>query len=176
MLGFIAYSYVPRYGQAHVSIDAWYGLMSQENPIRIFVTHCFSASDDYLRFFEFLESSKNFFYRNCSDPDAVTVGGGTEALREELRRQIAQAEIVIALDSTYQQNRDLLVFQLNAAQASDKPIVAMELYGQVMDIADEVKKRTNAVAPWNERMMVDIILREARHEATNRWDVIEFEL
>jgi hypothetical protein len=150
--------------------------MSQSNPVRIFVSHCFSKNDDYLRVFEFLESSKNFFYKNCSAPDEIPGGGGTEALKDELRKQIALSEIVIVLDSVYQQNRDLLVFQLNAAQATDKPIIAMELYGQVADVADEIKSRVNAVAPWNERMMVDVILREARHEATNRWDVIEFEL
>jgi len=150
--------------------------MSQSNPVRIFVTHCFSENDDYLRVFEFLESSTNFFYKNCSAPDRIPGAGGSEALRDELRKQITLSEIVIVLDSVYRQNRDLLVFQLNAAQANDKPIIAMELYGQVADVADEIKSRANATVPWNERMMVDTILREARHEATNRWEVIEFKL
>ena len=150
--------------------------MSQENPVRLFITHCFDKNDDYLRVFEFLESSKNFFYKNCSDPEAIPGAGGNEAFKEELRRQINDCEAIIALDSVYQKNRDLLTFELNAAQAMGKPIIAMELFGQVTDIADEIKKRADAVAPWNERMMVDIILREARHERTNRWDVVEFKL
>jgi hypothetical protein len=150
--------------------------MSQENPIRIFVTHCFSENDDYHRVFEFLESSPNFFYRNCSKPDAIPAGGGLEAFKEELRQQIQNAEVVIVLTSVLEQNRDLLTFQLNAAQANDKPVIAMELYGQVGDVPEEIKDRCDAVAPWNERMMIDTILAEARHEATNRWDVIEFEL
>ena len=150
--------------------------MSQENPVRIFVTHSFSESDDYLRVFEFLESSPNFVYRNCSRPDAIPAGGGVEAFKDELRRQIQQAEVVIVLASVLENNRDLFAFQLNAAQANDKPMIAMELYGLVAEIPAEVKERCNAVAPWNERMMIDIILREARHEATHRWDVIEFEL
>lgn len=150
--------------------------MSQENPVRLFVTHCFEENDDYLRVFEFLESATNFFYKNCSAPDAVPTAGGSEAFKEELRKQITLSEAVIVLDSVYQMNRDLLVFQLNAAQAMDKPIIAMELFGQVTEVTEEIKKRANAIAPWNERMMVDIILREARHEATNRWDVIEFKL
>lgn len=150
--------------------------MSQENPVRLFVTHCFNQNDDYLRVFEFLESATNFFYKNCSAPDTIPARGGNEAFKEELRKQIEEAEAVIALDSVYQQNRDLMVYQLNAAQAMEKPIIAMELYGQVTEITDEIKKRADAVAPWNERIMVDVILREARHEATNRWDVIEFKL
>ena len=150
--------------------------MSQKNPVRLFVTHCFDENDDYFRVFEFLESTTNFFYKNCSAPEAIPQSGGIEAFKDELRRQINVAEAVIVLDSVFQKNRDLLVYQLNAAQAMEKPIIAMELFGQVMDIPEEIKKRVDAVAPWNERMMVDIILREARHEATNRWDVIEFEL
>lgn len=150
--------------------------MSQENPVRIFVTHCFSKSDDYLRVFEFLESSPNFFYQNCSNPDAIPAGGGAEAFKEELRKQIQSAEAVIVLPSVFESNQDLFTFQLNAAQANDKPLIAMEHYGHVTEIPSEIKARCNTVAPWNERMMIDFILREARHEATNRWDVIEFEL
>jgi len=150
--------------------------MSQENPVRIFVTHCFSQNDDYFRVFEFLESSPNFFYKNVSNPDAVPAAGGLEALKEELRNQIQLAEIIIVLASVLEQNRDLFTFQLNAAQANDKPIIALERYGLVGDLPAEIKDRCNAVAPWNERMMIDMILREARHEATNRWDVIEFKL
>jgi len=150
--------------------------MSQENPVRIFVTHCFAESDDYHRVFEFLESSPNFFYRNCSDPGAIPATGGVEAFKDELRSQIQLAEAVIVLTSVFESNQDLFTFQLNAAQANDRPLIAMERYGQVVDIPEQIKERCDAVAPWNERMMIDIILREARHEATNRWDVIEFEL
>lgn len=150
--------------------------MSQANPVRLFVTHCFDENDDYHRVFEFLESATNFFYKNCSNPEAIPPSGGNEAFKDALRKQIEESEVVLVLDSVYKKNRDLLVFQLNAAQAMEKPIIAMELFGQVDEISDDIKKRADAVAPWNERMMVDIILREARHESTNRWDVIEFEL
>ena len=33
--------------------------MSQNNPIRVFVTHSWEVSDDYLRVFEYLESARN---------------------------------------------------------------------------------------------------------------------
>jgi len=38
--------------------------MSQRDPIRVFVTHSFEESDDYTRVFEYLESARNFYYRN----------------------------------------------------------------------------------------------------------------
>ena len=46
----------------------WALLMSQANPIRLFVTHIWEDSDDYLRVFEYLESARNFFYRNTARP------------------------------------------------------------------------------------------------------------
>jgi hypothetical protein len=150
--------------------------MSQENPVRLFVTHCFSKNDDYLRVFEFLESATNFYYVNCSSPESIPAAGGTEAMKDELRRQMNLAEAVIVLDSTFAENQDLAMFQLNAAKALEKPIIAMERFGVVLDLPEEITQRADAKAPWNERLMVDIILREARHENTMRWEVVEFEL
>jgi len=47
--------------------------MSQAHPIRLFVTHVWEVSEDYLRVFEYLESAKNFFYRNYSVPELPPV-------------------------------------------------------------------------------------------------------
>ena len=43
--------------------------MSQENPIRLYVSHLFEPDDEYQRVFEYLESARNFYYRNLSAPD-----------------------------------------------------------------------------------------------------------
>src|SRR2546429_3789796 len=61
--------------------------VSQSNPVRIFVTHAWENSDDYLRVFEYLESQRNFFYKNYSTPERRPQGD-REALRENLRQQI----------------------------------------------------------------------------------------
>ena len=74
------------------------------------MTHAWEASDDYLRIFEYLESSRNFFYKNLSAPDKAPAGG-KEADREELRRQMAQAECVIALPGLYAKQSELLLFE-----------------------------------------------------------------
>ena len=62
--------------------------MSQNDPIRVFTTHAWELSDDYLRVFEYLESARNFYYRNCSNPEQRPVDTSTEGLRDELRRQM----------------------------------------------------------------------------------------
>jgi hypothetical protein len=150
--------------------------MSQDNPVRVFVTHNFAANDDYHRVYEYLESAPNFFYVNCSAPEKIPTVGGSEALKDELRKQIQAAEIVIVLDPVYRQNRDLVTFQMNAAGAHDLALIAMESFGSVAEIADEIKERVAETVSWNDRMIVDAILRQARHQDTHRWDTIEFEL
>ena len=80
--------------------------MSHRDPIRVFVTHSWEHSDDYLRVFEYLESARNFYYKNYSTPDKPPKESTVEGRREDLRRQINLAEVVVALSSMHQQDRD----------------------------------------------------------------------
>jgi hypothetical protein len=150
--------------------------MSESNPIRIFVTHLFSAHPDYHRVFEYLESASNFFYANCSNPEGIPAAGGQEALKEALLAQIRSAEIVIVVSTMFTENQSLLTYQMLAAEASSIPIIALEPFGGLGTVPEEVAARSAEVVGWNERVMVDVIRREARHEDTQRWDVVEFDL
>ena len=58
------------------------------------------------------------------------VGRSQDAVREELRRQISAAEVIIALASLYPEQQDMLIFELNFAKASDKPVVLLPLFGR----------------------------------------------
>jgi hypothetical protein len=149
--------------------------MSQANPVRLFVTHAWESSDDYLRVFEYLESARNFFYRNYSAPEQRP-GDDREALREGLRQQIAPVEVVIALSSLFHTHQELLTFELLYAQASRKPVVLMKLFGGHKELPKEILGLTNEVIEWDERALVDAIRRQARHEATSRWETIEFKI
>jgi hypothetical protein len=149
--------------------------MSQADPVRLFVTHAWENSDDYLRVFEYLESARNFFYRNYSTPERRP-GGDKEALREDLRRQIAPVEAVIALSSLFDTHQDLLTFQLLYAQANHKPVILMKPFGTHKQVPKAILDLTTEIAEWDERALVDAIRRQARHEETTRWDTIEFKL
>ena len=149
--------------------------MSQANPIRLFITHSWETSDDYLRVFEYLESARNFFYKNYSTPD-LRPSGDKEALRENLRKQIAPVEAVIALSSLYDAHQDLFTFQLLYAQADHKPVVLMKPFGARKDVPRAILDLADEVVEWDERALVDALRRAARHEDTARWDTIEFKL
>jgi hypothetical protein len=150
--------------------------MSQANPVRLFVTHAWQSSDDYLRVFEYLESARNFFYRNYSTPDKPPASADKEARREDLRRQIAPVEAVVALASLNDTDAELLTFQLLFAQASHKPVILMKPFGQRREVPKAILDLTDETIEWDERALVDAIRRQARHEETTRWDTIDFKL
>ena len=150
--------------------------MSQRDPIRVYTTHAWELSDDYLRVYEFIESARNFYYRNCSSPEQRPVDTSTEGQREELRTQMQAAEVVVALASLYGTHRDLLVFQLHFAKAGNKPVILLPGFGSEQVIPRAVTELADVQVGWDERALVDAIRLQARHEETTRWDTIEFKI
>jgi hypothetical protein len=148
--------------------------MSQENPIRVFVTHNWQDSDDYQRVFEYLEASRNFFYRNTSTPDRPPTKVDTESIREDLRKQINLAEVVIALPALYEVQPDQTIFQMNYAKSQKKPVLLMQYFGTARPLPKLLLDRCAEDVNWEERAMVDAIKRHARGENTARFETVEF--
>jgi hypothetical protein len=146
----------------------------ENNPIRVFVTHSFSEDEDYLRFFEFLEGVDRFFYVNCSKPQNVPASGGMDAIKEELIRQIKEAEAVVVLANQFSQKGDIIRFQMDVADANEIPIIAVRPFGGVAETPAELTERVSEHIEWNPREMADALRRQARLEDTARWDVIDF--
>jgi hypothetical protein len=146
-----------------------------DNPIRLFVTHTWEEDDHYARVFEYLEASGTFYYQNTSQPQ-LKRPLDKEAQREDLRRQIAPCEVVVALPAVFSREPELVLFQLNFAKAADKPVVVMEHFGSSDALPKSIKDLADEVAAWNERNLIDALRRQARHQETARWDTIEFKL
>lgn len=150
--------------------------MTENNPIRLFVTHLYEPDESYFRVFEYLESQPNFFYTNLAAPDKPPRSKEKEALREDLRRQMTDAEVVILLSSLYRRDPVLVEFQGLYAQSCEKPLIVMEPFGVTEPVPAKLREMADEVVPWNGREIADAIRRQARHEDTTRWDVIEFKL
>ena len=148
--------------------------ITQQNPARVFVSHAFVQADAYARVFEYLESSHNFYYRNCSNPELRVTD--REAMKDELRKQIAISEVVIVPSGMYRQYQELIDFQLNCANGLDKPIIVLESFGVKEKLPVQLEALSDEIVEWNERSIADAIRRQARHEDTARWDVIDFKL
>jgi len=150
--------------------------MSEKNPFGLFVTHEFSESADYNRVFEYLESRENFFYLNYSDPEGVPANSSPDVLQEEIRRQVKNAEAVVVPASMLGDASGLIDFELNVAQAFNKPIVMIQPFGATMSIPKQALEIAAEVVEWDERQITDGIRRAARGEDTAKWDVVEFDL
>ena len=151
--------------------------MAEEgNPIRLFVTHVYEPDESYFRVFEYLESQPNFFYANLATPDKPPRSREKEAIREDIRRQMVDAEVVIVLSSLYLRDAAAVEYQCLYAQSCDKPLVVLEPFGTTDPVPAKLREMADEVVPWNGREMCDAIRRQARHEDTTRWDVIEFKL
>lgn len=148
--------------------------MYENNPIRVFVSHNFAEDEDYLRFFEFLEGVDRFFYLNCSKPQNVPASGGMEAIKDELITQIKESEAVVVLASHYLAFPDLVRFQLDVAEANEKPVIAVRPFGGLAETPAELVERVKEHIEWNSRELADALRRQARLEDTSRWDVIDF--
>ena len=148
--------------------------MSERNPIRVFVTHAFAESDDYLRVFEFLESVERFYYLNVSKPENVPASGGMEAIKDELIAQIKESEVVIVVADVLAGKGDLVHYMMDVAEANGIKLIAIQPFGGMAETPPEVVKRVQAHIEWNDREMVDTIKLLARGEDTTRWEVIDF--
>jgi hypothetical protein len=149
--------------------------MSEQNPIRLFVSHAWAAGEDYLRVYEFLEASPNFYYRSFSSVDHKP-GEEIDSQREVLRTQIRPVELMVATAGLLRSHSSLLVFQMTFAQASRKPVLLLPEFGTQTPIPKGVRDLASELVEWDERALVAAIRRLARGEETGRWDVVEFTL
>lgn len=148
--------------------------MSENNPIRVFATHCFDENDDYLRVFEFLEGVDGFYYLNVSKPENMPTTGGLQEVKDELIAQIKLAEVVVVLTLSYEKNQDLVNFMVDVAEANKTAMIGIRPFGATMETPAGLARRCNEIVEWNNREMADAIRRLARGEDTSRWEVLDF--
>ncbi len=148
--------------------------MSEKKPIRVFVTHTFEESDDYLRVFEFLESDDRFYYLNVSKPENMPSDGTPEAIKDELIAQIKASEAVIVLPSAYEKNPDLVVYMMDVADANNIGMITIRPFGGMSETPPKVIERVGDPIDWKAREMVDSLRLTARGQDTQRWEVVDF--
>lgn len=150
--------------------------MSESNPIKLFVVHLFDEHPDYLRVFEYLESRPNFYYFNCSNPNTKPSSNDSEVIKEELRRQIQLAEIVVLPVTMFALNPVLVTFQVDAAKGLKKPVLAVKSFGETVAIKQSLLDKADDIVDWNNRTIAEAIKRLARNDSSGQWEVIEFKL
>ena len=125
--------------------------------------------------FEYLESTHNFYYVNCSKREDIPARG-PDGMRTSARQQIEAAEVVIIPSALWMRERDWVNFHLKTAKELEKPVIVLEMFGLKQKMPAQLEALADEIVEWNERTLVDAIKRQARHEETTRLDVIEFKL
>ena len=149
--------------------------MTENNPFRIFTVHAWERDEDYLRLFEYLESTTNFYYRNVCDPDSSPSGEGVAARRTRILAAMKEAEVVLVPAGTWAAHRDWADFAISAAEAHDLPLIVLEHFGP-QDLPEPLREKADKIVGWNSRTIEDAIRMAARHDDTKRFDTIEFDL
>lgn len=103
----------------------------------IFVSHAWTADDEYNRLIGLLNSDRSFNYRNYSIPksnpleiNAPTVIGRTRQLTVKLKEQVRQASVVIIIAGMYYSHREWIQKEIEIACEMDKPILIVRPRGQ----------------------------------------------
>lgn len=149
--------------------------VTQDNPLRLFVSHDWQDDHDYHRVFEFLEARDHFHYRNCSRPEQPRPPT-PESRREALREQMAAAEVAVLLAAHYAGNAEQLVFMASFAQMARKPVLVLRHFGSAIPVPAALAKVAAQVLDWDGRALVEAFRRHARNEDTSGWEVVEFKL
>ena len=125
--------------------------MSENDPYRVFVTHLFEKNEDYERVFDYLTSRDTFYYVPCSKSEGLPGGApeavGAQVLKDELINQIKPAEVVIMPVGMFDLNPSLMKFQVDVAQANDKPIIDPILNTRQRQVSFLLELSAKAVAP-----------------------------
>ena len=149
--------------------------MSDNNPFRVFAAHAWERDEDYVRLFEYLESTTNFYYENVCDPDESPEGEGIAPRRTRILDAMKRAEVVIMPAGLFVNQREWADFIISAAGAHDLPLLVLEHFGP-QDLPADLAPKADKVVSWNSRSIEDSIRMAARHDDTKRFDTIEFDM
>lgn len=94
------------------------------NVYRVFISHVWNYSEDYLRVVRFLDERRYFRWENLSVP-AHDPLSDAETLEYDLRRQMRDADVFLIIAGMYAVRRDWIDFELNFARRIGKPRIGI---------------------------------------------------
>ena len=127
----------------------------------VFVSHAWEYNADYNRMVRFLNDAPNFSWRNYSVPEHDPVdANSTGKLREALRRQLRPVNVVLILSGMYVVHSDWIQFEIDFANALDKPMIGVHPWGQQRTPV-AVSQTVNEMVRWNTSSIVSAIRRNS---------------
>ena len=123
----------------------------------VFISHAWTYHDDYYRVERFLDEAPFFRWRNYSVPDHDPLQlPSTSALKEQLRKQIRPVNVVLILAGMYVAHSDWIQFEIDFANAINKPMIGIRPRGQ-QRIPSAVTNSVKEMVGWRTESIVSAI-------------------
>lgn len=129
----------------------------------IFISHAWKYGADYDRLIKMLDNAFLFDYRNYSAPqdkplhnlDATDVSSKNE-IKEAIHRKIRPVNIVLVISGMYYNYREWMKYEIDTAVAMQKPIIALQPWGNSYVPAD-INIIADKVVGWNSDSIINAI-------------------
>lgn len=128
---------------------------------RIFISHSWSYSDQYLRLVQLLNQELGFFY-NHSVPqsDPVHTNGTDRELYNKIEAQVRGCSCVVILAGVYSTYSKWINKEIEIAKKLGKPIIAVEYWGAERT-STVVKNAATEIVRWNASSIAAAIRRNS---------------
>ena len=128
---------------------------------RIFISHSWSYSDQYLRLVELLNKELGFFY-NHSVPqnDPVHTNGTDRDLYNKIEAHVRGCSCVVILAGVYATYSKWINKEIEIAKKLGKPIIAVEYWG-AEHTSIVVKNAATEIVRWNASSIASAIRRNS---------------
>lgn len=128
---------------------------------RLFISHSWSYSDQYLRLVELLNRELGFFY-NHSVPqsDPVHTNGTDRELYNKIEAQVRGCSCVVILAGVYATYSKWINKEIEIAKKLGKPIIAVEYWG-AEHTSTVVKNAATEIVRWNASSIASAIRRNS---------------
>lgn len=132
--------------------------MSLRSEYNLFISHCWSYDDEYLRLINLLNNAPEFYWKNYSvSIDNPLAGGSKTKLAAEIDGQIRLASAVLVISGIYVSHREWIQFEINLADKYNKPIVGIVPRGNV-NIPAAISRSAWSIVNWSTRSIVSAII------------------
>jgi hypothetical protein len=132
--------------------------MARLRSYRIFISHAWEYSAEYLRVVRFLDEAPNFRWENLSVPEHDPLS--MRNLAYELRNQMRLADAFIIIAGMYVNHSDSIDFETSFARRIGRPIIALWPRGS-MRMPMSIQQAAVAFVGWNGASLVRAIRQHA---------------
>ena len=131
----------------------------ENRPYRVFVSHSWKYSEQRERIEEFLDSEERLNWQNFSVPeDEPLEFEDANDLRQQLYRQVGQANVVVVLSGMYVSYSGWIEEEIELAKHFEKPVIGVQPHGNER-LPKSVREAADEVVGWRQRSIVNAIAR-----------------